>query len=349
MELRTAEETVGELTRWYESVRRSSVLQQQQEQQDAAVVVVVLPPVVLDEDDEQRIAEISDLSTLSQTLTRLQTSLKGLEPKVSRFRKRLQEKDAVTGNPRFGEKTQARVQKLVLKYDILRQAIPTDDDNSHNDVLLQLQQRHEQQEQEAKQSKEEKEQRRRLGEEQKRLEDERQLKEEQQNALEEQQRQAQEQAAAHEQLRRQAELARQRRLAQEQAAQEWMDSIPKGPEGVRHQIQVLKQATQDDPEAQALALQSLFTIFQQINAHPEETNFRRIRKNHPQYTQDIGRHKGGVEILIAAGFVLGAIDDVPSYLSIEPDLENDMDGWSAWFDLLKATLDILKQEQPKKR
>jgi hypothetical protein len=96
---------------------------------------------------------------------------------------------------------------------------------------------------------------------------------------------------------------------------------------------------------QAVALQSLLTIFQQINAHPEQVNFRRIRRNHDQFVQDIGRHDGGAQILIAAGFKLGAIDEVPCYLCREPeDIERDMDGWSNWFDLLKATFQVLEKE-----
>jgi hypothetical protein len=60
----------------------------------------------------------------------------------------------------------------------------------------------------------------------------------------------------------------------------------------------------------------LLTIFQQISAHAEE----------------------GIQILIAAGFTLGATDEVPYYLSREPDIERDMDG------LLKATFKVLEKE-----
>ena len=74
---------------------------------------------------------------------------------------------------------------------------------------------------------------------------------------------------------------------------------------------VEKSTTDDpDPSAQAVALQSLLTIFEQINAHPEEVNSRRIRRNHDQFVQHIGLHDGGVQILIAAGFTLGATDEV---------------------------------------
>lgn len=114
---------------------------------------------------------------------------------------------------------------------------------------------------------------------------------------------------------------------------------------MKEQLEVLKQSTANDPQAQKAALSALLQLFQQINAHPEETNFRRIRRDHEKFNQDIGRHQGGREILMAAGFELGAIDEVPCFISKEPDIEKDMDGWSAWFDLLKATLQILQENQ----
>ena len=157
---------------------------------------------------------------------------------------------------------------------------------------------------------------------------------------EEAERLAQEQAILHQR----AEQLRQERLARQEAEQTWVRSITVSPEGVQQQIQLLKQSTADDLPAQRIALQSLYQIFQQIQAHPEEPNFRRIRRNHEQFIADVGRHKGGQEILIAAGFTLGSIDDVPCFLCIEPNLEEDMDGWSTWFDLLKATFQLLEQE-----
>ena len=63
--------------------------------------------------------------------------------------------------------------------------------------------------------------------------------------------------------------------------------------------------------------------------------------------QDIGRYAGGREVLIAAGFTVGAIDDVPSFICKEPNIEKDLDGWSAWFDVLKATLDAIEEQMLK--
>jgi hypothetical protein len=39
--------------------------------------------------------------------------------------------------------------------------------------------------------------------------------------------------------------------------------------------------------------------------------------------------------LIAAGFRVGAVDDVPFFISTEPDIEKEMDAWSEWFDFSK--------------
>jgi hypothetical protein len=147
-----------------------------------------------------------------------------------------------------------------------------------------------------------------------------------------------------ERLHQQAEQVRQERAMQQQQEQQWFDSIQKGPEGVKHYLEKLKQSTSDQPAlVHTRAVQSLYRIFQQINAHPEETKFRRIRCDHTQFVEDVGRHGGGIEVLIAAGFVLGAIDEVLCYLSIEPNIEKDMDGWSKWFDVNKATFEILEE------
>ena len=39
--------------------------------------------------------------------------------------------------------------------------------------------------------------------------------------------------------------------------------------------------------------------------------------------------------------------DIAFLISKEPNLEHDMDGWMAWFDLNKATLEILQTELQK--
>mmetsp|Transcript_23403 Transcript_23403/g.64941 ORF Transcript_23403/g.64941 Transcript_23403/m.64941 type:complete len:549 (-) Transcript_23403:59-1705(-) len=219
--------------------------------------------------------------------------------------------------------------------------------------------------------------------------------------------------AERQRLHQQAEEARLRRRAQEEARKEaeknWLEGIRKGPEGVRHYLDVLLQRTETetitetetgttttttmttttttsiDPD-RIVALRSLCILFEQIQKHPEEVKKRKIKRSNPNFHRDIGRHEGGVELLVAAGFrptmlpiadgesdTNGSNDgsgggdggggsnegmtepgndeeeppEIAFLISKEPNLEHDMDGWMAWFDLNKATLEILQNELEK--
>lgn len=287
-----------------------------------------------------------------------------LQTKMEKFEKRLNERDPITDKPRYGEKTQQRVTELLRCYKELHRTLqhlygeaPPEEEadeivgnntrqgpgDSAAETLEMLKKQAEQ-------------------EQQRQLEAERREQEaqaaaaaaaerERQTRLEEERRAA-EQAEAEQRRQREQREQEARRVMEEQrraaveatrADQEWQNSIEKGPQGVRNQLDILLAATAGDRAAQQAAIDALYTLFSQIVARPEEVNFRRIRRNHPKFEADIGRHPGGKEILIASGFRLGAIDDVPSYISTEPDLEKDMDGWSAWFDLKKETLAIIEE------
>ena len=317
-------------------------------------------------------------STTTTITTATNKPLFSLPTSVDKFRKRLHEIDPITLQPRYGIQTMGRVQWVLETYDFLKhhmivgdattttstsKTTPTGDgeeapttsssnSSTTTSLLQQLQDRYQQQVQREQEEQIRQEQERIRHEDEARLEQWRRQQEEQAMLQAERDREHQRQEEQRAQLRTQAELARQRRLAQERAEQEWFDGIPKGVEGVRQQLGILQESTkdheEDPPRAYKTAIQSLYTLFQQINAHPEETKFRRIRREHEQFQADIGRYKGGVELLIAAGFTLGAIDDVPCYISKEPDIEKDMDGWSAWFDVLKGTLQLLEDEMIKK-
>jgi hypothetical protein len=173
----------------------------------------------------------------------------------------------------------------------------------------------------------------------------------QQRLLEEQRKRDEER-----ELARRAEEARMRRLEEERAVvdaefradQELMALVPiLGADGVRGQIGRMREALKDDGASLDVALGSLYTLFEQIVRKPEEVNFRRVRRNHPKFMADIGRHVGGREVLIAAGFKLEKLDGVPSFFSAEPHIESDMDGWSEWFDTLKKTLAVIEEEMLK--
>lgn len=337
MELRKCEDKVNELTTLYNSLRQVSG-------------IVTLP--ILDDSDEttnDREPESNETSLKEAVnlLQQMQLLLNDLTPKMDKFRKRLKEKDPVTGNPRYGERTQQRVIQVLKTCDFLKQYIPTGDDAEEVETpnpLLQLKEEYRRQKTSLEQELSVKEKQAQLAKEQ---EIELQQKLQREEELRQQQRKEQEELARTEQqalLHQQAQQVREARLIQQQKEQEWFDNIAKGSEGVKLYIRKLKGSTASEPPGvQATAFQRLLRIYQQINAHPEETKFRRIRRSHEQFIEDVGRHEGGVELLIAGGFVLGAIDDVPTFLSKEPDIEKDMDGWSAWFDLNKTTLELLEE------
>lgn len=157
-------------------------------------------------------------------------------------------------------------------------------------------------------------------------------------------------------LAQRAEEARVRRLEEEQAVIdaerradfELLALVPiLSVEGVREQIGRMREALRDDRVSLDVALGSLYTLFEQIIRKPEVVSFRCVRRNHPKFVEDIGRHVGGREVLIAAGFKLEKLDGVPCFFSAEPHIESDMDGWSTWFDTLKKTLTVIEDEMLK--
>jgi len=305
------------------------------------------------------------------------------ETAAIKFEKRRLEKDPITGLPRYGARTLQRVDEFVssfrqLETNVVVEAfgetlvgeqqqgeegdstaavesvLPTtqqqnvtavNNDDNDEPALVDLLRRRAQEE-------EEKTLRKQRDEEERRRREERQFQEEAERAAQEERRRLDGARAAEE--RRRAELARRAeeeiaardraRIEAERADRAWVAGIRKGPEGIREQPAALLRATDDDAAAQKAAIGALRALFSQIAAHPEEPKFRRIRRDHPKFNADIGRHDGGKEILIAAGFELGAIDDVPCYLSVEPNIEQDMDGWSDWFELHKAALAIIEEQ-----
>merc|ERR1712232_878642 len=106
-----------------------------------------------------------------------------------------------------------------------------------------------------------------------------------------------------------------------------MGSVEVGIAGVRTQLDILRQSC-SQPEFDT-ALKSLHIIFKQISSRPEEIQFRRIWRDHPKFIEDIGRHCGGRELLVAAGFTFQEVDGKKCLFSAEPDLMTNMDGWSS--------------------
>ncbi|KAL3823584.1 hypothetical protein ACHAXA_005565 [Cyclostephanos tholiformis] len=284
-------------------------------------------------------------------LESLHERFNALRPRIEKFNAKLRERDPVTKKPRYGERTIPRVKAVIRKYSALEAGVDVlfTDTEAGPSVVSALRfgiQQHTAQSNAAMQARRSQEQ----------LEAERLAKEmilaeeraNQERMLVEKRKRDEER-----ELARRAEEARMRRLEEEQAAvdaerredQELLAMVPTlGADGVREQIDRMRKALKDDRAILEVALGSLYTLFEQIVRRPEEVNFRRVRRNHPKFMEDIGRHVGGREVLIAAGFKLEKLDGVPCFFSAEPNIETDMDGWSEWFNTLKKTLAVIEEE-----
>ena len=253
----------------------------------------------------------------------------------------------MTKKPRYGESAITRVKKIIRMHKALEFAATIAFDQNGVVKIIQDQIKcHEEQLQAKAKAIETTQQLESRRLEQERIEEEKLAEEQRLKAEAEKQKEA-------EILARQAHEARLRRVEEERRAideeaeadRALLASVPlKGADGVRMQIDRMRTALKDDKKSLDIALGSLYQLFDQIVRKPEEVNFRKIRRDHPKFMEDIGKHVGGKEVLIAAGFHLVKFEDVPCFFSKEPHIESDMDGWSDWFDGLKKTLEVIEQE-----
>ena len=106
----------------------------------------------------------------------------------------------------------------------------------------------------------------------------------------------------------------------------------------------LLQRRCDDAADLAGALQALQALCVNVIAHPEDAAFRTVRLLNAAFQQSVARHAGGVEALLAMGFVeKESLDDEGALFLLmeEPNLELDYDGWGRWYDGVKASRDAL--------
>lgn len=323
-------------------------------------------------DDEGDDDDYDDLAIIHITARDLLTQLRefllqvrSLESLMTKFRQRMNMKDPVTQQPRYGDKTMKRVVDLLQKFDALQLAVNAIERNENSaimseyygnkssssslvtlmedwvkveDVTRNNKIRQEEWNNLQKREIEEKKQRELQAlKEQEKLREELRLKKER------------------EELAARAEKARLQRLREEEEAKRlvrdkernYLASIPKGVEGVKLMLERLRRACEGNKKDLDVALDALHTLFSQIASRPEDVQFRRVRRDHPKFLEDIGRHDGGKEVLIAAGFVFAEVDGVDCFFSKEPDLEHDMDAWSQWFDVIKGTISAIEEEMIK--
>ena len=104
-------------------------------------------------------------------------------------------------------------------------------------------------------------------------------------------------------------------------------------------------ATSCEPEEAAEAFQALQLLCVNVVSHPEDATFRTIRLLNAHFQRSVARHAGGVEALLAIGFVeresLESDEVALTLVMDEPSLEEDFDGWGCWFEGIKASRDAL--------
>jgi hypothetical protein len=307
MELRTSETQLNDLRLLYESVRFRS-----------AALGAELPSLTFQQnqlcsefiewtDGAQRGASANDvLLDFNEVKARMDV----LKDIITKFEKRKTEKDPITQQPRYGQKTMTKVDTLIdLYYDlqtaVLKSTSEASNDLNQRGIMLPIDllrkkaeeenNENELRELEARRARELEEQARKL-EEQRRAEELRRTEE--LKRLEEER-----QRAETARLIEEARLARLREQEElERVERAWVDGIQKGPDGVREQLRILVESTKDDPLAQSSAVNALHTIFSQIVSRPEENNFRRIRRDHPKFMQ--GTCIGTAEVNICGQSIL---------------------------------------------
>ena len=382
MELRQTEESIAELVQQYKSVcSRPLAIQQNNNNNNNNNISCehnVKPPLPKWDDsllstspertkdhnvDTPNTTSNISVRDLYKVLIHIRDCLVVIDPKIKKIRSRLDMKDPITNAPRYGKKTIEKVNQLTKLYHALNDGIHVslpstyltssstttgEDDHTNNNkmsIVEILEQYIENEKKFMKQMKEE-ENSIKLKEELERKEIEKEIELKERKQQEEEKRKKE---LEREELARHAEEARLQRIENEQrviqaeleADRIFLSSIETGIEGVKKQIQALRgNCSKGEFD---IAIKSLHAIFKQISSRPEEIMFRRIRLDHPQFMDDIGKHCGGKELLVAAGFTFRIIDGKKCLFSSEPDLMTDMDSWSSWFDLIKTTFQQLEE------
>jgi hypothetical protein len=102
-----------------------------------------------------------------------------------------------------------------------------------------------------------------------------------------------------------------------------------------------------DRTAARRALNHLRQLWARIVAHPESEPCRTINAMNGEFRALLAGVPGGREVLAAAGFGLHLILEKDAaarvtYVLPEPDLENEMDRWTEWFEFVKQVDKLLR-------
>ncbi|KAG6602778.1 Dynein light chain [Phytophthora cinnamomi] len=275
---------------------------------------------------------------------------------MEKFRSRCSMVDPVTNQPRFGPKMLAKVQDLLRRYDEVKLAV-----NEEAPLRVQVEAKishmtaeeaTKKQEQAAQEKKEQEAQRAaELAREQERERLQHEAREHEAKLQREERQRVEEVAVAAQKKREQrekerAEDERQRQL-EEEARERLNASISHGKEGLEKAIGMLRDSTGSGALLQQ-SLQKLLAVVSNICSSPENAAFRHIPKDNANFHADLGQYSGGHQCLLALGFKeLQQGDEAQPravFVLEEPDLSEDLDAWSNWFDELKEMQSLVESK-----
>ncbi|CAH0481836.1 unnamed protein product [Peronospora belbahrii] len=297
---------------------------------------------------QQLVTNCCDRQLLEEKLSFIMTAINGeIDVIMSKFRARCSMVDPVTKQARFGPKMLAKVQDLLQRYDDITLRMKED-----APLRLDIEEKiHKIAEEEAAKESDEVARKRetRIAQQAEELARKQEQQRQQQAALElkaEHQRveqlriEALASAAQEKRERREKERAKeeQQRMLEEQERERLNALIPHGKQGLEKAMTMLKESTGEE----ALFRQSLVKLLgvvSNICSAPENAAFRHIPKYNANFHADLGQYAGGHQCLLALGFKeLQQGDEAQPravFVLEEPNLSEDFNAWSNWFDELK--------------
>jgi hypothetical protein len=359
METKRAELTISECILSYNNLRQQrvgSTLSEETMHEDQTPSLPSLPPldqfvqidsiVHLNSVNDQNLSVpiLSAHDTLRQ-FDELISKVGLLDDWVQKTSQRLEEKDPITNAPRFGPKTTEKLRTMVNHHLALSLAIQyaTESDDCYYDILRTIVQdlneleikRVNELERDATLSADNLRQT---------VEHEKLQSEEREKAAREVRRKEEETFFLLAEESRNMRLDKRRKEEEEEQQYEYqlLAAVTKGVYGARIQLERLKENC--NCTEFTVAVKALHTLFNQIIKSPENISHRRIRRENKNFISDIGRHPGGIELLITAGFDFEIIENEKCLYLKEPDIEHDMDSWTMWFDTIKDISFLLSNE-----
>jgi hypothetical protein len=269
---------------------------------------------------------------------------------TAKFQKRTAETDPITGNPRYGPKMMEKVQAGIKRYELMSPLVEA----AHAEVASIFGQAKEERKVVEQQIAVEEQKRVQL-EIHRKLEVERlaeqaaavkakeeEAKRQEEEEVRQQLAEAAAQSRAHrgEQQREDQEAEAQASAEAEAAFQARLASVQPGMDGLQAALAMVRSGSGEQEYKQCV--KALHVLIEHVCQKPEEPMFRQIKLLNPRFDTDIGRHGGGLECMVAMGFKVLVREEEKLLLMEEPNLAQDMDRWSNWFDTLKEYRDCLE-------